>query len=44
MDLLIGDLINKIKKTNCNLFIIEHDDPKNYKDYITKSLTNMSSI
>ena len=38
------ELINKIKKTNCNLFIIEHDDPKNYKDYIRKSLTNMSSI
>ena len=38
------ELISKIKKTNCNLFIIEHDDPKDYKNYINKSLTNLSSI
>ena len=38
------ELINKIKKTNCNLFIIEHDDPTDYKDYTIKSLENLSSI
>ncbi len=38
------ELIYKIKKTNCNLFIIEHDDPTDYKDYTIKSLENLSSI
>ena len=38
------ELINKLKKTNCNLFIIEHDDPQDYKNYINKSLANLSSI
>ena len=38
------ELINKLKKINCNLFIIEHDDPQDYKNYINKSLANLSSI
>jgi Sugar phosphate isomerases/epimerases len=37
-------LITEVKKTPCEVFILEHDDPKDYKEYTTKSLENLRSI
>ena len=37
-------ILSEIKKTNCEIIAIEHDDPKDYKDYILKSLKYLSSI
>lgn len=38
------DLIASIKETNCELFVLEHDDPKDYKDFIRRSLKNLEGI
>ena len=35
------DIIDSIKQTNCELFILEHDDPKDYQDYTIRSLKNL---
>ncbi len=37
-------LISELDNTNCKLYILEHDDPKNYKEYITKSIKNLQDI
>ena len=37
-------ILSEIKKTKCEIIAIEHDDPKDYKDYITKSLNYLISI
>ena len=37
-------IIPEIKKTNCKIYAIEHDDPKDYKDYTTKSLNYLSAV
>ena len=37
-------LILELKKNGCKLFILEHDDPKDYKDYTIRSLKNLESI
>ena len=34
----------EIKKTNCEILALEHDDPKDYKDYVSKSLNFLSNI
>ena len=39
-----NQLISSIKNTNCELYILEHDDPKDYKDYILKSIENLKEI
>ncbi|MBT6223128.1 MAG: hypothetical protein HOI64_04235, partial [Rhodobiaceae bacterium] len=39
-----SDLIYSIKKTNCELYVLEHDDPKDYKEYISRSLENLKDI
>ena len=39
-----SELISSIKKTNCQLYVLEHDDPKDYKEYITRSLKNLENI
>ena len=39
-----SDLISSIKKTNCELYVLEHDDPKDYKEYIARSLENLKDI
>ena len=39
-----GQLISTIKKTNCELYILEHDDPQNYKEYISRSIKNLEKI
>ena len=38
------DIIDSIKQTNCELFILEHDDPKDYKDYTLRSIENLKDI
>ena len=37
-------LISSIRKTKCELIILEHDDPKNYKEYILRSIENMKDL
>ena len=37
-------IINCVKQTNCELFILEHDNPKDYKDYTLRSLKNLRDI
>ena len=37
-------LISEVKKTPCEVFILEHDDPKDYKEYTTKSLEYLETI
>ena len=37
-------IISEVKKTPCEVFILEHDDPKDYKEYTTKSLEYLESI
>ena len=39
-----GGLISSIKKTNCELYVLEHDDPKDYKEYISRSVENLKDI
>ena len=39
-----NDLISSVKNTNCELYILEHDDPKDYKEYILRSLENLKDI
>jgi len=38
------ELTASIKETGCELYILEHDDPKDYKEYISKSVKNLESI
>ena len=37
-------LISLMREINCELFILEHDDPKDYKKYITTSIENLKDI
>ena len=37
-------ILIEIKKTNCKVIAIEHDNPKDYKEYVTKSLDYLKSI
>tara|TARA_B100002052_G_scaffold271881_1_gene273109 strand:+ start:277 stop:1047 length:771 start_codon:yes stop_codon:yes gene_type:complete len=39
-----GDLLKKISTTSCEVIAIEHDDPKNFKEYIDKSLEFLTKI
>ena len=38
------ELLKKISETPCEIIAIEHDDPKDYKNYITESLKYLSKI
>ncbi len=38
------ELLTKISETPCEVIAIEHDDPKDYKEYITKSLEYLLNI
>ncbi|OUW95078.1 MAG: hypothetical protein CBD97_03605 [Pelagibacteraceae bacterium TMED237] len=38
------ELLNKISTTKCEVIAIEHDDPKDYKEYINKSLDFLTKI
>ena len=37
-------LISEVKKTPCEVFVLEHDDPKDYKEYTIKSLEYLETI
>ena len=39
-----GTLILALKKIGCKLFILEHDDPKDYKEYTLTSIENLKDI
>ncbi len=39
-----SQLISTIRETNCELYILEHDDPKDYKEYILRSIENLQDI
>jgi sugar phosphate isomerase/epimerase len=38
------EVLTEVKKTNCNIFALEHDNPTDYKDYVTKSLQFLNSL
>ena len=38
------ELLKKISQTPCEVIAIEHDDPKDYKEYIAKSLNYLTKI
>ena len=38
------ELLHKISSTPCEIIAIEHDDPKDYKEYISKSVENLKDI
>ena len=37
-------ILSEVKKTNCKVYAIEHDDPDDYKEYTKKSLHNLDLI
>ena len=37
-------ILRSISETPCEIFAIEHDDPKDYKDYILKSIDYLQKI
>ena len=37
-------ILSEVKKTNCKVYAIEHDDPDDYKEYTKKSLQNLDLI
>ena len=39
-----GLILNEVKKTDCEIFVLEHDDPKDYKEYTTRSVENLKDI
>ena len=39
-----SSILSEIKKTNCEVFALEHDDPKDYQDFILKSLRELEKI
>ena len=36
--------LEEVKKTSCEVFALEHDDPKDYKEYVSKSLNFLSNL
>ena len=39
-----SSLLDEVKKTDCEIFALEHDNPNDYKDYILKSINNLINI
>ena len=37
-------VLGEIKNTSCEIFALEHDDPKDYKEYVSKSLNFLSHL
>ena len=37
-------VLGEIKNTSCEIFALEHDDPKDYKEYVSKSLNFLSNL
>ena len=38
------NVLSEVSKTKCEIFALEHDDPKDYKEYTTKSLEYLEKI
>ena len=36
--------IDEVKKTGCEIFALEHDNPKDYKEYTLRSIENLKDI
>ena len=39
-----SQLISTLRDADCELFVLEHDDPKDYKDYVSRSINNLKDI
>ena len=39
-----SSLLDEVKKTDCEIFALEHDNPNDCKDYILKSINNLINI
>ena len=39
-----SSILNEVKKTDCEIFVLEHDDPKDYKEYTLRSIENLKDI
>ena len=37
-------ILTEIKKTDCKVFALEHDDPKDYKEYVTRSVNFLDNL
>ncbi len=37
-------ILNEVRKTNCEIFVLEHDDPKDYEEYILRSVENLKAL
>ena len=37
-------ILGEIKNTSCEIFALEHDNPKDYKEYVSKSLNFLSHL
>ena len=38
------EILTEVKKTNCTIFVLEHDDPKDYKEYIIRSTNFLKNL
>jgi sugar phosphate isomerase/epimerase len=38
------DILTEVKKTDCSIFVLEHDDPKDYQEYVERSLNFLSTL
>ena len=37
-------VIDEVKKTSCEIYALEHDDPKDYKEYVLRAISNLKDI
>ena len=37
-------VLKEVKKTKCEIFALEHDNPKNYEEYVLRSIKNLEEI
>lgn len=38
------DILTEVRKTDCAVFALEHDDPKDYKKYVRRSLNYLKNL
>ena len=38
------EVLTEVKKTNCNIFALEHDDPRDYKEYVIRSINFLNNL
>ena len=39
-----SSILSEVKKTSCEIFALEHDNPKDYKEYTKRSIENLKNI